>query len=338
VKAWHVAVLWLALSAAWAAAGWKRHYGELYDGAMTDHASHVSRTRAFLRVGPALWTTPAGELPAFPDSHVNWPELPAMYPPGMLLLHAPFAALVEAGVVTTERVSFFVIVAWLLAFAAVCGMLSRLPAKTLVDRAFLALLALGLLGFVVRGFYDVVPMLVLLHAFAQATRGKTAQGLAWWALAAFLHYRVFFTAPLVVPWLVELVRARAWGWLAVSASLLLPSLATFAMSARFLSVLPETNPMHHVWPAVLVLLALAAWLTWCAKRGLLRDAAPLALVVLMLMVPRQTMSWHVFVIWPAFLSWREEPAVERWARQLLAVVVMFVGLRGEWPGHWLSHL
>jgi hypothetical protein len=335
--------LWLLLAIAWAPFGARRAYGDLYDGAMTDHASHLTRVRMLVHFGPRVWTTPARDLPleTLPEAHVNWPELPAMYPLGMFVLHAPLAALVELGALTLDRAAFFAIELYLLAFAALVLLLLATPhARSRAgDGAFLALLALGVLGFVLRGFYDVVPMVVLGVAFSQAARDRPERALVWWALAAFLHYRAFLTLPFAAWWALQALRTRSWKHLAASATLCTVSAATFVASARFLAELPVTNPTRELGPRVVVVVALAAWLGWSARRRQLLPGVLLALTLATTLLPRQTMSWHAFLIWPALLSFREtEPPLERWARYALGALVVFVGMRGEWPFRWFTFL
>ncbi|MBL8912272.1 MAG: hypothetical protein JNM17_16395 [Archangium sp.] len=330
-------LLWLVLCLAWLPFGAKRHFGELYDGAMTDHASHLNRVRAFMRVGPAVWATPAMELGlTLSDGHINWPELPVMYPAGMLVLHLPLALTVEAGM-PLERASLMTIFFYLLGFACVATVLAEQLHRRSPDVALHVLFALGLLGFVVRGFYDVWPVLVLLLAFREE---RAERALLWWAVAAFLHYRVFFTAPFAALWAWDLVRRGAWRQLVIPGVLVGASLCTFALSASFLSRLPETNPTHAMGPAIAVVVAVAVFVAFSAyARVSWRVTVPVVLLILATMLPRQTMSWHAYLLWPAMFSWRaDEPMQQRWARYALFIVVMFVGMRGEWPGRWLGFL
>lgn len=335
-----VLVVWLILAVAWGAVGTKRTWGELYDGAMSDHASHLSRVRLLIHFGPRVWTTPAQQLPldSLQDAHVNWPELPAMYPVGMFVLHTPLALMVEAGVVTLDRAALWAIQLYLLAFAALLVLLlARWGRATSVDGAFLALLALGTLGFVVRGFYDVVPLVALVLAFS-AGKERPERALVWWSVAALLHYRAFFTLPFAAYWVWQLILARRWRPLILASVITAPSVATFFASAPFLATLPQTNPTREPLTGLAVVAALALWVGWAAWRRQLVHGVLVALTLGVSLFPRQTMSWHALLIWPALLSFRDEPPVERWSRYALGVFVTFVGMRGEWPGRWLGFL
>jgi hypothetical protein len=337
--------LWLALSLAWGFFGWHRVNGELLNGAMTDHISHVNRTRAFFHLGPAIWSTPTQEWveqarAPLPDGYINWDEVPTLYPVGMLVLHAPFALLAERGALTVERLGFFVILLYLLAFSAVAEFLFvNARQRGLVDALVLFGYALALLGFVLRGFYDVWPLLLLLHAFKAGADRRPGAALLWWAAAACLHYRVFFTFPAALQWAWALRGDRAAApRVALAAALGTSSLATFLLSAPFLSRLPENNPLHQPQTLGLVVLALFAFVGWKLRTRRWAEIVLACGVVLSSVAARQIMPWHSFIPLAAMIS---QDATERWperyARYAFYFFLAWVGLRAEFATRWLTY-
>ncbi len=197
IRVFKVLALWVGLCVASTFIGWHRVDGELLNGAMTDHVSHVNRTRAFFHLGATIWSTPAqewAERAPLPDGYINWEEVPTLYPFGMLVLHAPFALLAERFGFTVERLGFFVILFHLLAFCGVAEFLFvNARQRSLIDAVVLFGFALALLGFVLRGFYDVWALLLLLHAFKAAGDGRRRAGVVGGrglsALSGLLHVR-----------------------------------------------------------------------------------------------------------------------------------------------------
>lgn len=329
--------LWLALCVAWSWLGWHRKGGELYDGSMTDHVSHLNRTRLFFHVGPEIWTTPARELVALPDGAINWPELPTMYPVGMIVLHAPFAWVVDHFGVASERVGFFEILFYLLGFAFFAEFLfTNARGKSWIDAVILFAYGFGTLGFVLRGFYDVWPLLVLLSAFRFGAEKKDGWAVLLWTIAAVMHYRTYFTFPMVLWWFWRAPKDWKVG---VAAVLGVASLTTFAMSARFLTLLPDNNPLHTPLALVPMVVVTAIYAGWKVRLRRWEDLASVSGVVLCAALARQVMSWHPVIPLAAMVSHQpDERAVERYARYAVLLLLSLIGLRGEWPFRWPTFL
>ena len=216
-------------------------FGEL--GSYTDHLRHTFSSWIFLHGGFELYRTPYGRLgAAVPYNHPtrDWAEVPYIYPPGTLILFLPPAVLgqlVPMPEMTFNRLvaAYVLIIAHLAIWATLLALLALPPGLRVGVGVvgWLILLRAGL-----NGMYDpawIGCAAMMLRALAQR---RWADGLAWFACAALLHYRALVLVPFAAIALRELVRDRPiprWPWrvlLPVGLGCLV-TLACFASSSRW---------------------------------------------------------------------------------------------------------
>ncbi len=326
-------------------------YGGL-SGRFSDHISHMNAARLFTLCGTCVWEQPAdaflrrytneerrrlpddlsahmaesAPLYVFPGGSLdkplflNWPIFPRPYPPGALLLSAPAALayhftplsfsgasrLLILGYLLYAHLGLLIVLRWLLSEAAQTGALGLLGGFLLYSET---------VRWALEGFYDVALLapLALCGHFLYQRRGLAA--LVCYCVAAFLHYRAFFFAPLSLYALYLLLREgkrEPWGvrqWVAMGAVALLggASLQTFGLVAPSLSLFPLTNPLRapdtHALPHLLVGGGLAAVGLLYARAWL--DLALLGWMGMMLLRIYQTQAWHALslLLWLALPVW-----------------------------------
>jgi hypothetical protein len=347
-------------------------YADLAGGWFTDHFSHESAARAFPRLGLGLWRHPVDdqlrrldsrdcealpadvrpacakgqtfEVPGWPADKPyvqSWTDQPRLYPPGDLVLFAPLAALYHFTRVSFATSNRLLIVLCLLfahvAFYFLVRALSRLPAG---ERPVAVLVALALYGplvfYALQGFYDAVTIVPLVLCGSYLAERRAVAAAVAFCVAATLHFRAFFLAPLALYALWLFVQDRAWrrlSWrdlVGVGAVLVLAVLAlgSFALvapelgSVRLMSLLRAGDgalvPAMVKGLGLLVLLGAAA-LAWA---GAWLDVLVLAWLALCVVATRQTLEWHTVV--PA--AWLGLPVLQARAdrRALVAPIRLAV--------------
>ncbi|HWE27354.1 MAG TPA: hypothetical protein VHB97_05090 [Polyangia bacterium] len=316
-------------------------FGDLTRGIYTDHISHMNLARYFPRAGLDVWRRPLRaqlrpltrleidalpadqrrtnprdaiyyDVPGWPRDKPllsGWTQNPRLYPPGDMLLAAPFAALYSFTSVSFATINRALIVWYLLlahlGLALLFEGVLRLSAHRLLV-AFVFFYAYGTtMRATLEGFYDaaVIAPLVLSALLLAARRGVAAS-LAFSA-ASVVHFRALFFAP----WgaeaaLLALRSIRRWRrpqWLAAVAAMLLmtATLIPLFILRPTLRTLPNDNwlspgsPLFR--PAFLILyLSLAALAAIVFLRARSRaDLLVLGWFTVMLVVNlRQTAWWH----------------------------------------------
>jgi hypothetical protein len=359
---------------------YKPPFGGLTGGAFTDHFSHMNTARLFVLCGPCVWTTPVhrifpsaspqerrqveaelrpyvvtGEVFSAPGVSpekpliMNWSRLPRPYPPGALVLVAPVTLAYHFTPLSFFGAIRLLILGFLLYAHVGFYFLLRSALESPVRPGALGLLAGAILysEFVhwsLEGFYDVAMLapLALCGHYLRQRRGLAA--LLAYCVAAFIHYRAYFFAPLPLYAAYLLLQEQQWrgwrarDWTALAVAVLLGgvSLSTFGLVWPWLSFFPKTNPLelqaHNpaLWQMLLSGgLAVAAFLY--ARAWL--DVALLGWLGVMLSRVIQVQAWHVLtpLLWLALPAWtsneRRVPLV-RDAR-VLFVWVMSVAIYGN---------
>jgi hypothetical protein len=389
-------VLSLAAWATWAHRFPNPHpWADLSRGVYTDHFSHMNAARAFARVGLAIYRKGAAELApevdyatrkqlpedvrlggsytggiyALPGMPVDkpwvtsWSTIARPYPPGDLLVVAPSAFLYERGVLSFARANALLVALFVLYAHVGYYVLARILDREQSWRTpVLALGALLLYAEATRsaleGFYDVAAIAPLLLAFEYLRERRALAASVAYAAAAFVHYRVFFFAPLPMyaVWVFladrqwRALRARDAVAIATGLALAAATLGVFVILLPTLRSMEMINPVNvsvFGWrsPAVqtfafVTLLALAPMV---AARAWL-DAAILAWMAFMCASLRQTMIWHVvimlpWIVAPVIQGRRDASETVRAARMLFVVYVAVTIFRNPlWPAEWLPRL
>lgn len=262
-------------------------YGDLSNGNYTDHFSHMNTARLFTHAGTSIWTVPlqdsavpltpeqAAALPAdltpqagqdYPAFTVpgwpadkpfvsSWSEYPRFHPPGDMVLTAPVALLYSFTDLSFSDANRLLILSFLaLAHISVFVLLrSWHPFDGMRPVGFLLLFLvyLELVHWSLEGFYEgaiIAPLVVSAHYLA---RQKGLQAIAMYTLAAVLHFRAYFFAPLAIYGAYLVIRHRQWRtWsrremdlAGVSAVLATISLGVFVLIAPWLREVDSHNPV-----------------------------------------------------------------------------------------------
>jgi hypothetical protein len=253
----------------------------------------------------------------------NWPQIVRPYPPGELVLMLPFAALYHSVQSFTFTRANWAVVLWFLLLAHIAfGALLYLSLATPLEQRTLAGFQLGLLylemvHWALEGFYDaaVVTPLVLSCVFLAQRRGLPA--LVWYCVAAFIHYRAFFLAPIPVYalWLMHRERSwQSWKWqqyvaLVLACALGTAALWTFWWIRPALDRVPLTNGVRLASTNLGAQLTLGA-VSFAAAATFVWSRAWLDVMVLAVMISafssvRQAYPWHVILP----MAWFALPAV-----------------------------
>ncbi len=245
-KALTITLVSLVLWSVWNGARTFDHpWGDLSNGAWTDHFSHMNTARVFTRVGPDLWRKPihemfrpltAGELarlpadvrvpgvpsdgvyfvPGWPETKplaTNWSHKSRMYPPGDVLFFAPIAAIYHftpISLKTACRLLFgwFILAAHVALF---CFLLSYFEGpRSGVEWLGVSFLYSCMMHWSLEGFYDCAAMVPLALCARYLGQRRSLAAIVAYCVAAFVHFRAFFLAPWVLYGVFLLLKDRAW--------------------------------------------------------------------------------------------------------------------------------
>jgi hypothetical protein len=368
-------VLWSFVAcAAWEIFRTNAHpFGDLSNGQWTDHFSHMNCARLFPRAGLDLWRKPVSSMfreltrqeqgqlpqdvrvgasatggiysvPGWPFEKplaVNWSHNPRIYPPGDLLLFSPVALLYHYTSLSAAGANRLAILLCVLLAHAAIYIFIRLYLDRKDETAPVALI--GVLVFYafalfwsLQGFYDcaAVPPLLLCGRFLGKKRGIDA--VLAYCVAAAIHFRVFFLAPLPLYGAWMILRYRQWQtwhwneWMKAGAAALLAavSLSLFFVVWRSVSHLPIDNIVniwqHPVHYSVLCVLG-AVWLFAALGFACIRAWFDLAILLsLAVILPNacQAYQWHVLIP----LAWLSLPIIPEGAGARRTVVVQDIRL------------
>ena len=337
-------------------------FGDRANGYFTDHFSHMNTTRLLPRAGLAIWQRPikqmfpeytAAERAALPEdvrggaSYVgtykvpgwpmdkplmsSWTHAPRNYPPGELLLFAPIAAVyhyTKLSFTWANRILILMCIAF--THAALYLFIRQYLEQPAGDGAigFAALFVVygAAIAWTLQGFYDMAAVAPLLVCGTMLERRRGVEAITAFCAAAFIHYRSFFLAPLVIYAAYLVVRERQWrGWgrsqrimAGASVALSALSLYPFYLLWPWLHTAAMNNAINVWGPAVnkpAVFAFLIAWtlaaiaLAW-AMAWL--DLAVLAWFAVMFTGLRETFPWHVLVP----MAWLGVPVIAPDVRRL----------------------
>jgi hypothetical protein len=321
-------------------------FGDISNGKYCDHVTHMNCARVFPRVGLDIWRKPISEMfpelnteqkaqlpddvrvgasptggiylvPGWPIQKplaVNWSHRPRNYPPGDLLLFAPAALLYHYTSIPAwwaNRVALFlcILFAHMAFYFFVRLYLDRPDEHGPVTLVTLFVIYGICMFWTLQGFYDLaaVPPLILCGKYLAQRRGIDA--LLAYCVAAVIHFRVYFLAPLFLcaAWITIKNRQwltwsrRDWQKLGIAAVLAGASLFPFFMVWPWVSH-AKANNMVNIWePAVkypVVCVMAAVWV--CAALGFIWSGAWLDLGILMwlgltISTLHEALQWHVLV-------------------------------------------
>ncbi|MCP3102387.1 hypothetical protein LZ198_26295 [Myxococcus sp. K15C18031901] len=303
------------------------------------------------------------EMPGGPDDKpltMSWAYLPRPYPPGVLLLVAPVALLYQFTPLSFQASNLLLILLFLLythvGFFVVirCAPWGEGRWASVMGPLGAFLLYFEAIHWTLDGLYDgaMLAPLVLCGHFLRQRRGLAA--LVCYCIAAFIHFRAFFFAPLPLyavylvlkDWKHQRWDDRQGAELAAIIVLGFSSLYTFWLTMPWLTSFPLTNPLrrelnfegtHLAFLVMLVgamLLYAHAWL----------DVVLMGWMAWMCSRVYQTQGWHALVLmmWMVLPAWTHRDDRLSFVRdaRILFVWAMTVLVYREiiLPGKWILYL
>jgi hypothetical protein len=353
-------------------------YGDLSNGIYTDHFSHMNTARLFTHAGPAIWTEPlersvialtpeqqaalpadlkpqSGQLypvftvqgwPADKPFVSSWFGYPRFHPPGDMVLTAPVALLYSLTDLSFSGANRLLILSFL-AFAHISVFVllkSGVSFGPLRPIGFLVIFIayLEVIHWSLEGFYEPVIIAPLVLCGRYLAQRKGLQAIAMFSLAADLHFRAYFFAPLALYGAYIVVRDRQWRtWrpkeyvlASVTIGLAATSVAVFSLIWPWLHDVANNNPVsltaaHADVSAIATLLVVAVVLAvFLAYSKAWLDLALLGWLSLSCLLVQQTWEWDVSTI----VAWLALPiaasAASRYGlvRDVRVVAVVFIGM------------
>lgn len=353
--------------------GWVVRHGDPASGGWapgsSDHVSHWSSAILLRHRGFELYRRPIDEicLPVSPSEgdngcniperagkrplYPNWRELPRPYPPGWALWHAPAAMLWETTSISFgalnrlvvvqdllgAHLALYVLAAALLLPNAVARRAGEIPdegAAIAVRMFVVVLVGQELLRWAMLGFYDPIAVFCAVVAIERLASHRDVDALVWFSLAAFLHHRTLWIAPVAALAAARAARERA---LFARGALARLSFAFVLMASSALSLwlvrpalatFPRTNPLFELafdprapehWNYVIPLLVVSAVLLHA--RALL-VASVVAFQTFVVLHAQQSQGWHALSLAPVFVLARSAPGRHRGTE--VAVAALFL--------------
>ena len=349
-------------------------YRDLSCGKSTDHFSHMNTGRLFMKVGIDIWRKPLrdngrpltpAEREALPadlkqanpadvsSTFDGWPAdkpftsswnfNPRFHPPGDMVLTAPVALLYSVTDLSFRGANLLLVLLFLgyahipiyLLLRGMGGRPRLAPAGLLVG----AFVYLTVVHWALEGFYESIAIAPLVLSARALVRDRGLHAIAWFALAASLHFRALFFAPLAVFGLYLVIRRREWstwsrrdlGVLAATGVLSAAVLGPFALLWPHLQDIPVTtsiSPSADGFSIVgilpfLVILAVGGAAFASARAWL--DLIVLGWLAVMLLALHEAYYWDMLIL----LTWLmapHAPAVRRIARVQDARIFVVLGI------------
>jgi hypothetical protein len=241
-KALVITLVSLTLWTAWNFAREDCHpYRDLSCGFFTDHFAHMNMSRLFAEKGVAIYTNARGDLvqPLTPDQVAalpadlqgtpsygfpgwpqdkpftsTWTHVPNVYPPGDLILFAPFAMLYSFTGISFSTLNLLLI-QYLIILAHVSLFFVFRSSFDDAQRGWIGVLGLyfiytEVMHWTLEGFYDGAWIAPLLLTPLFIARRQHLPALLTVSLALFMHYRALFYLPWAALALYRLVKDREW--------------------------------------------------------------------------------------------------------------------------------
>ena len=264
------------------------------------------------------WSGGAYKVPGWPEKKPlvsSWTSQPRMYPPGDLLIFAPFAAIYQHTGITTKTLNRLLVVMCLLfAHLAIYIVAMEYFKDQASGPGIIGALALFFfysisVRYSLEGFYDMAAVVPLLLCGIYLSRRQGLAAIVAYCLAAFIHFRAYFFAPLALygAWMVVADgQWRSWKakqYLGVFLAALFGglSLYTFYLVAPTFKEM-EINNLVNLWKvpfekqsvfAFAIIMYLAAFAFVWARSWM--DLAILGWLWVMVSTLRQAYDWHLMI-------------------------------------------
>jgi hypothetical protein len=171
----------------------------------TDHLRFEYISWSFLQVGFRVFSAPLGEIAPLVNAlnpHLYWTMHPSLNPLGMVFYFLPFGIMSNLGILNDITVNKLMVFSFLVgAYLCVYYFTLNLN-KSKQDLVTFVLLPivfyLSSTYWALNGFYDVVPILLIILSILAYNRNDLFKGVILLAAAMLLHYRSLVYAPLLV--------------------------------------------------------------------------------------------------------------------------------------------
>ncbi len=374
---WALVFLSLLLWSSWYVLdGPTNPYGDLSNGVYTDHFSHMNTARLFPSAGINIWREPLddlvhllspaqyaalpadvqaagqqyriGTVPGWPADKpfvASWSRYPRLHPPGDMVLTAPVAVLYQLTDISFSTANRLLILSFLVfAHLSLFLLLQSAPS---IDRLrpigllVLFIAYLEVIHWTLEGFYEatLIAPLILCARYLAQRRGLAA--MLMFSIAADLHFRSYFFAPLAIyaAWIVlrdrqwRTWRRLDWGLASVAAVLSLVSLGVFGLVWPWVSTQSINNPVSIMNPHDSASTTAVFVVVWVAMVGVFAyskswlDLAVVTWVGLMLLLARQAWSWDVVTLlaWLAMPIWKSVARLDL-VRDARIITIAFFGI------------
>ena len=298
----------------------------------TDHLRHEYSAWAFLHMGFDVFSTPLEDWSFSADyPHLLWPQLPVIYPPGLVTLFLPFGVASNTGLVSDTGVHAVMVA--LFGAAAVAASFQLLRTLRVRYEGTLAVVV-AVLGTVLyltwglNGFVDPLVAGLALAGIYYTDRGSPGRALVLFSAALSIQFRLWYLWPVVLALVFHRWRDIPRWQLALSGFLAAVSLIAFALSVQSVADLDdipgiETNYLAFSEGGVTAekLIALCAGLVllavvYISERDI-PTVASIGLVLVLIFGVAQWQAWYPVLLTPALALVRG-----RWAQ--VAITLAFV--------------
>jgi hypothetical protein len=297
-----------------------------------DHLRHVRYTLDFTRLGFGIYSTAARDLtPVAGLGNPVWPNLPYLYPPAALLIFAPLAAAIAAGVpvaAATKGFLVFLLTVSHLGGYQLNGMLQSREGSASLRGAMVALFILTATFWSLNAQYDVIPAyFVLLSGSARSTTRSTL----WAIVAISLKFQSLLILPFVfwrayVDYKAERIEKPSTATIVVAAALTLSTGVALLLLRNDLSPAFQNRIGWHEFSANAVVAAIVT--VWIVGFAIVRrdqgEAVSIVLVYASLALAAIFQQWYSIIIL-ALLAHFRRPA--RWELFAIWYVGMIVALQ-----------
>jgi hypothetical protein len=293
-------------------------------GNYTDHISHLNAARVAILVGTDIYTKTIDsiftELGMFGNGlhqRIGWSLFPRAYPPGVYLLHIPFATLIDIGIdhdtIALILPLVYLVFTCLLLHDALKRVTEQLDNKG-PRTAAIALLFIPMAQWTLFGFYDAIAVYCIYISLVKYADKRFGTSFLFFSFALLLHYRslwyIFFGALTFGSFLTIELRQKGLGLR--NSAYLLGGLAVSAASfASFLTLLPLLQDFsgqsalniaealaQKQFPLIFILYASALF---CGFRKKIVPSACLLGFAILLTFTKQLYPWHSTFVMPLIL-------------------------------------
>ena len=323
------------------------HFADLHE-VYTDHIRHEYVSWAFLQVGLRVFYDPLGDLALHVHAlnpHPTWPMVPSLYPAGMILLFLPFGALSNLGIMDDVLVHKLMVLTFLIAAYLCVHQFNQLFEDTGQHLGFLVptLFFLNATYWALNGFYDLIPLLLVLLATRSQKERRHERSAILVTLAMFLHYRAVMYLPLLLSSVYGMWSERGESpskrrWIVTSAvvGMLLFTAYTFYLSYSSITQISipvglggwDTSPVHIYAPKNTTLQLFFILVTGYAYLRLMRRWEMVSSLVLLLFWVYASFivnwrSWHSLFFFPLAVLPEDGGARRAALLWLLTVLYLF---------------